>query len=139
MAQQSEPTLGALFAEASRDLSALVQGEINLAKSELRRDLKSGAMGGAMLAVAGALALVAFILLSFAAAYVIMALGLHRVWAFLIVGGVYLVLAGALAYVGKGLLERLGPPERTMRSSKETVAFLKRRRSSNAAATPTKR
>ena len=127
MAQQGEPTLGALFSNASRDLSALVQSEIALAKSELRQDAKKGAAGGAMFAVAGVLALVALIMVSVAAAYGIAALGLHPAWAFLIVGVVYLLVAGALAFVGKNLLARLGPPERTIRSSKETAAFLKRR------------
>lgn len=127
MAQQPEPTLGALLSNASRDLSALVQSEIALAKSELREDVKRGALGGAMLAAAGALALVALIMVSVAAAYGIVALGLHPAWAFLIVGVGYLLIAAVLGFVAKELLARLGPPERTIRSSKETAAFLKRR------------
>lgn len=124
---RAEPSLGELFSSASRDVSALVQSEIALAKSELRQDVKKGAAGGAMLAVAGVLAFVALIMISVAAAYAIVALGLHPAWAFLIVGVVYLVVAGALAFVGKNLLAKLGPPERTIQSSKETAAFLKRR------------
>ena len=130
---QAEPSLGALFSSASRDLSALVQSEIALAKSELRQDVKRGAAGGAMLAVAGVLALVALLMVSVAAAYGLVALGLHPALAFLIVGVVYLVVAGGLAFVGKNLLARLGPPERTIRSSKETAAYLKRRPSHAAA------
>ncbi len=127
MAQQSEPTLGALFADASRDLSSLVQNEIALAKSELRQDVKNGAIGGGMLAVAGALALVALIMISVAVAYGLVALGLHPAWAFLIVGGVYLLVAGGLGFGAKLALSDVGPPKRTIRSSKETAAFLVKR------------
>ncbi len=129
MAQDSERSLGALFSNASRDLSALVQSEIALAKSELREDVKRGAVGGAALAVAGALAFVALILISVAAAYGLVALGLHPAWSFLIVGGAHLLVAGALGLLAKTLLSRLGPPHRTIRSSKETAIFLKSRRS----------
>ncbi len=127
MAQQSEPTLGALFADASRDLSSLVQNEIALAKSELRQDVKNGAIGGGMLAVAGALALVALIMISVGVAYGLVALGLHPAWAFLIVGGVYLLVAGGLGFGAKLALSDVGPPKRTIRSSKETAAFLVKR------------
>jgi uncharacterized membrane protein YqjE len=137
MAQDSEPSLGALFSNASRDLSALVQSEVALAKSELREDVKRGAVGGGALAVAGALAFVALIMLSVAAAYGLVALGLHPAWAFLIVGGVYLLIAGALGLLAKSLLTRMGPPHRTIRSSKETAVFLKSRRSH--AETPSRR
>jgi cell fate regulator YaaT (PSP1 superfamily) len=42
----SEESLGALFASASRDLSALVHSEIELAKAEIKFDVKNAAMGG---------------------------------------------------------------------------------------------
>ena len=37
-----EPTLGRLVADASRDVSSLIQAEIALAKSELRFSAKEG-------------------------------------------------------------------------------------------------
>ena len=40
--QRTEPTLGRLVADASRDISSLVQGEIALAKSELKVSLTAG-------------------------------------------------------------------------------------------------
>lgn len=135
--QEPEQSLGALFANASRDLSNLVHSEIELAKAEIRRDVKNGAAGGAMFGAAGFLAVLAVVLLSIAAAYGLVAAGLHPGWAFLIVAAVYLIVAVLLALVGKGKVSKVGPPERTIRTSKETAAFLKHPRSANVE-TPTK-
>jgi Putative Actinobacterial Holin-X, holin superfamily III len=131
-----EETLGALFAAASKDLSALVRDEIALAKAEIRLDVKNGATGGAMFGAAAFLGVLALILLSIAAAYGLVALGLHPGWAFLIVAGVYLLVAAVLGLVGKRAVSKVGPPERTIRTSKETAAFLKSPRSDDAK-TPT--
>jgi hypothetical protein len=134
--QQPDQTLGALFADASRDLSKLVHEEIALAKAEVRREVKNGATGGAMFGAAGFVTVLAVILLSIAAAYGLVALGLHPGWAFLIVAAVYLVAAAVFALVGKRAVGKVGPPKRTIRTSKETAAFLKNPRSANAE-TPT--
>jgi hypothetical protein len=133
----TEQTLGALVANASRDLSALVRSEIALAKAELRVEAKNGATGGAMFGAAGFLALLAVVLLSISAAYGLVALGLHPAWAFLIVAGVYLLVGALLVLVGKRVIGKVGPPERTIRTSKDTAAFLKNPRSDGSAGVPT--
>jgi hypothetical protein len=130
--QPSEQSLGELFATASRDLSALVHSEIELAKAEIKLDVKNGAAGGAMFAAAGFLGLLALILLLISAAYGLVAAGLDPAIAFLIVAGVLLVIALLLAVVGKKAVSRVGPPERTIRTTKATARFLKRPRSGNA-------
>jgi hypothetical protein len=127
-----EETLGALFAAASRDLSTLVRSEIELTKAEVRSDVKNGVLGGAMFGAAAFLGVLAVILLSVAAAYGLVALGLHAGLAFLLVAVLYLLLAGLLAFVGKRAVGKLGPPERTIRTSKDTAAFLKSPRSGDA-------
>jgi hypothetical protein len=132
-----EQTLGALFVNASRDLSALVRSEIELAKAEIRVDVKNGATGGAMFGAAGFLGLLAVVLLSIAAAYGLVALGLHPAWAFLIVAAVYLLVAALLVLVGKRAVSKVGPPERTIRTSKDTATFLKSPRSDGSAGAPT--
>jgi Putative Actinobacterial Holin-X, holin superfamily III len=128
----SDPTLGALFATASRDVSTLLRSEIELAKIEIKRDVSLGAKGGAMFAVAGVLGFLALILLLIAGAYGLVALGVPRALAFLIVAVVLLVIAGVLALVGKKAVGKVGPPERAIRTSKETAAFLKSPRSTDA-------
>jgi hypothetical protein len=134
--QQPEQSLGALFADASRDLSKLVHEEVALAKAEITREVKNGATGGAMFGAAGFVTILAVILLSISAAYGLVALGLHPGWAFLIIAVVYLVAAAIFVLIGKRSIAKVGPPERTIRTSKETAAFLKNPRSANAE-TPT--
>lgn len=128
---QPEETLGALFATASRDLSALVRNEIELAKAEIRQDVANGAKGGAMFGAAAFLGLLAVVLLSIALAQGLVALGVVSWLAFLIVTVLYLLLAGGLVLVGKKAVSKVGPPERTIRTSKETAAFLKSPRSTD--------
>ena len=121
----AEPSLGTLVASATKDLSFLVRSEIELAKHEIKDEAKHAIAGSGMFGVAGYFGLLASILLVIAAAYGIASLGLAPGWAFLIVAGVLLLLAGILALVGKGQVSKIGAPERTIRTTKESVATLK--------------
>ena len=71
------------------------------------------------------------ILLSIALAEGLVELGVVPWLAFLIVTVLYLLVAGVLVLVGKKAVSKVGPPERTIRTSKETAAFLKSPRSGN--------
>jgi Putative Actinobacterial Holin-X, holin superfamily III len=130
--QQSDESLGTLFASASRDLSTLVHSEIELAKAEIKFDVKNAAVGGAMFGAAAFLGVLALILLLIAAAYGLVAAGLDASIAFLVVAAALLVLAAVLALVGKKAVGKVGPPERTIRTGKDTAAFLKSPRSGDA-------
>ncbi|MFI5429228.1 phage holin family protein [Aeromicrobium sp. UC242_57] len=125
MSTQEDPTIGRLVADASRDISALVQAEIQLAKSELRVSAKAGGIGAGMIAVAGFLGLMIIILLSFSFAYFLTMTGLHPAWAFLIVSGAYLLLAVLLILVGIKALKKIRAPQRTIDTAKEIPAALK--------------
>lgn len=127
-AMAEEPTLGKLFIDAKSDTTSLIKDELALAKIELRDDAKNAVKGGAMFGVAGFLGLLATILLSFALVYLVHALGLPLGWSFLVVAVLYLLLAGVLALIGKRVVTKVKGPQRTIRTSKETVAELKRRR-----------
>jgi hypothetical protein len=127
-----ERTLGQLVADASKDLSAIVRSEVALAKAEVKRDVVAGVAGAALFVVAGVFAFLALILLLIAAAYGLVAAGLSAWLAFLIVGGALLVIGVLLALVGKSRFGKIGPPERTIASTKQTVATLKRSRSTDA-------
>jgi hypothetical protein len=126
-----ERTLGQLVSDASKDLSTIVRSEVALAKAEVKRDVVAGAAGAAMFVVAGVFAFLALILLLIAAAYGLVAAGLSAWLAFLIVAGALLLIGLVLALVGKSRFGKVGPPERTIRSTKETVAALKQARSSD--------
>lgn len=130
--EHSEESLGTLFAAASRDLSALVHGEIELAKTEIKVEVKSAVMGGALFGAAALVSVLALPLLLIAAAYGLVAAGLPRAVAFLIVAAVLLLLAGVLALFGKRAVSKVGPPKRTIRTAKDTAVFLKSPRSGDA-------
>lgn len=122
-----EPSLGELVASATRDLSILIHSEVALAKAELGAEVKKAATGGVAFGGAAVVGIFAFVLLSFAGAYGLTEAGLP-VWAgFAIVGGAYLLIAAVLGIVGVVAVKKLGPPERTLRTTKETVAVLRTR------------
>ncbi|MDI2127905.1 phage holin family protein [Yinghuangia seranimata] len=118
-------SLGELFSDATRDMSTLVRSEIELAKSELKINAMHAAKGSGAFIAAGALAFFAFPFLSVALAYGIHALGLGLGWSFLIVGGGYLLIAVLLGFFGVRWFKQVRPPQRTIRTTQETVATLK--------------
>ncbi len=122
-----DPTVGKLVADVSRDLSALVQHEIKLAKAELSFSAKAGGLGAGLLAVAGFFGLLIIILLSIAFAYFLTMTGLHPAWCFLIVAGAYLLLAVLLILVGVLKLKKIRAPKKTIATAKEIPAALKGR------------
>lgn len=122
-----ERTLGQLVSDASKDLSTIVRAEVALAKAELKRDVTAGVTGATMFVVAGVFAFLALILLLIAGGYGLVAAGLSPWLAFLIEAVALLLIGLLMVLVGRSRFGKIGPPERTIRSSKETVAALKQR------------
>lgn len=116
-----EPTLGRLVADASRDVSGLIQAEIALAKSEVKLSLTAGGIGAGLLAGAAFFGVLMLILFSITVVYFINwggdGLALH--WAYLIVTGFYLLLAGLLGLVGIKKVKQVRAPEKTIATAKE--------------------
>jgi hypothetical protein len=123
---KDDPTLGKLVADASRDISALVRGEIALAKSELKVSVKAGGLGLGMFAGAAFLGLLAIIMLSVAIAYFIHMTGLDLAWCFLLVFLLYVLIAGLLAFIGIRKVKQVKAPERAIYQAQETKNILKR-------------
>ena len=125
-----EPTIGRLVNDAGRDISTLITKEIELAKSELKVSVRAGGLGIAMFAGAAFLGVLAIIMLSVSIAYFINwngdGLALH--WAFLIVFGFYLAVAGLLALIGMKKVKQVGPPEKAIGQGREIPRALKGRR-----------
>jgi uncharacterized membrane protein YqjE len=126
--KDTDPTIGRLVSDASRDISSLISNEIRLAKSELRVSIKAGGLGIGLFAAAGFFALMALIMLSVAIAYFLnwngKGLSLH--WAFLIVFGFYLLVAGILALVGLRKVKKVRAPQKAIAQAQETKQILKR-------------
>ena len=122
-----DPTIGRLVADATRDISTLVSKEIQLAKSELKVSIKAGGLGAAMFAAAAFVLVLAVIMFSLALVYLIHwngdGLDLH--WAYLIVFGLYLLVAGVLAWVGVRKVKQVGPPEKAIEQGREIPKALK--------------
>jgi amino acid transporter len=131
-ARSNEPTLGRLVADASRDMSTLVQSEIALAKSEIKTNVTKGGVGAAALVAAGLVAALGIILLSFAVVYFIVMAGLHPAWSFLIVAAFYLLIAAIVAMFGIRKLKQVRGPERTIETSKKIPPALKGQQQSPA-------
>jgi hypothetical protein len=120
-----EPTIGRLVADASRDISSLIRGEIALAKSELKISVRAGGIGAGLLGAAAFLGVLAVILLSISVAYFLdMIPGINTAVAFLIVFAAYLLAAGILALVGVKKLKQVGPPERAIAQAQKSKEIL---------------
>lgn len=119
-----EPTIGRLVADVSRDLSALIRGEIALAKAELKVSVKAGGMGAVLLGVAAFILLLSIVLLSIAIAHFIHMTGLDLAWCYLIVFGAYVLVALILALVGVRSLKKVGPPERAIAQAQRSKEIL---------------
>lgn len=126
--RDTDPTIGRLVTDASRDISGLISKEIQLAKSELKVSIKAGGTGLGLFGAAAFLALLSVIMLSVAFAYLINwngdGLALH--WAFLIVFAVYLLLAGLLGFLGYRKVRQVRAPERAIHQAQQTKQALSR-------------
>lgn len=126
--EDSDPTIGRLVTDASRDISSLISQEIQLAKSELKFSLKAGGTGAGLFAGAAFFGLLAIIMLSIAFAFLIhwngKGLALH--WAFLIVFGAYLLIAALLGLIGVRKVKQVRAPERAIHQAQATASALKR-------------
>ncbi len=126
-APADEPTIGRLVTDAQRDLRTLISKEIELAKSELKVSVTAGGIGLGLFAAAGFVLVLAVIMLSVAIAYFIhwngSGLSLH--WAFLIVFGFYLLVAGLMVFVGIRKLKKVKAPEKAIEQGREIPRALK--------------
>jgi uncharacterized membrane protein YqjE len=125
---QPDKSIGELFSELTADLGHLVRQEVQLAKTEAREEAKRVGKGAGMLAAAGVGALLALILISFAAAW-LLDKAMDRGAAFALVALIWAVIAGILALVGKKQLAAAKPLPQTVETLKEDVQWAKAQKS----------
>jgi uncharacterized membrane protein YqjE len=115
-----EHSLGDLFRQLAEDSTTLIRQEIALAKSEMRETVRTVSRDIAMIAVGGVIALVGVLTLT---AFLVLLLGalMANYWlAALIVGVVYLLIGGGLAYSNLNNLRKSElKPEHSIESLKE--------------------
>ena len=124
-----DPTLGKLVMDAQRDISTLISKEIQLARSEIKVSVKHGGVGIGLFAGAAFLGLLAIIMLSVSIAYFIHwnGSGLDLHWAFLIVFGLYVLIAALLAFIGMKQVKQVKAPERAIEQGRQIPQALKGR------------
>ncbi len=121
-----EQSLGELVATMSRDLSLLVHKEAELAKTEIAESAKRAGLGAGFLGGAGFVGIFALAFVSIAAALGIDE-GLSWPWwaGFAIIGGLYGGLATLLGLLGLRKVTKVSPPERTIQTVRDDIAWAK--------------
>src|SRR5579859_3870467 len=122
----ADQSLGDLVALAAKDMSQLVRYEIDLAKTELRGDIKRVGLAGALGGVAAFVGCLVLVLLCIAFAFGLVALGIWTWAAFLIVAGACVLLAGTAVGVAILRLRGLSGLKRTRKSVTEGIGMLRR-------------
>lgn len=129
-----QQSLGDLVALAAKDVSQLIRYEIDLAKTELRADIKRGAMAGALFGFAAFVACLVLVLLSFALAFGLRAAGVPGgggLYVCFVYAAVILVLlAGLLAGAAMLGMRRFSKMRETRKTVTQDIDMLRRRDSS---------
>ena len=130
-------SVGDLVSLAVRDLTRLIRYEVELAKAELRADVRRLGLAAALLGIAVSAGCLVLVLLCFALAYGLVAAGIWPWLAFIFVALLCVLLAAAAAAVVILKMRRLGGLRRTRASVQHDLALLRRDEETAAAvATP---
>ncbi|HEY0448185.1 phage holin family protein [Actinophytocola sp.] len=133
-----EQSIGNLVKDASTHLSTLIRAEVELARSEVTKEIKKGLTGSIYFVIALVLGLLLLPFLLTTAA-----LGINKGlwdWAdpwggFLVITLLMAVLAGFFAWRGARKVRSVRAPQRTIETVKDTAAAL-RHRGENGATAP---
>ncbi len=123
--RQDEEPIGELVAEVSKSLSTLLHSEIELAKLELKVSVKHAGVGIGFFGAALVLLVFSMTFAFIALAEGIHAMGVWRWLSYLIVFLLLALVAGLFVFMGVKKVKKVKAPERTIATSKDTVAYLK--------------
>jgi hypothetical protein len=127
-AAKHEASLGQLVSDASTQMSTLIRSEIELAKLELRSTVKNAGTGVGLFAAAAVILVFSLTFGFLALAEGLVSAGLWRWAAYLAVFGLQLLAVGLCVYLGVKKVRRVRAPEQTIKTTKETVDYLKKSR-----------
>ena len=125
-ADTAQASVGDLVALAVSEVSQLVKCELDLAKIELKADARRLGIGGALMGMAAFVGCLVLVLLCFAFAYGLMALGIWGWASFLIVAGTAIVLAGAAVAIGITKFRGLSGLGKTRKTISADLALIRR-------------
>lgn len=121
-----QPSVGELVRDATANVSTLVRGEIELAKTEITVAAKKGALGAAFFGVALFVLLFSLVFLLISLAEGLVELGFYRWLAYLTVWLLLIVIAGIAAFLGWRAVKKVRKPERTIETIKDSKQLLQR-------------
>jgi hypothetical protein len=122
----AEPSVGSLVQSAMADVSTLIRGEVELAKTEISRSAKKAGIGAGAFGAAGVVLAFSAFFLFIALAEFLTWLGIERWISYLIVWFLLVLVAVVAALVGRGFIKKIEKPERTMESLKDLPEVLHR-------------
>jgi hypothetical protein len=122
----NDASVGSLVSLAMKDISQLLRYELDLAKLELKADVRRLGVGGALVGMAAFVGCLVLMLLCFALAYGLMALGIWGWAAFLITAGACVLLAAVAVGVGILSVKKFGGLPKTRRTVSDDIAVLRR-------------
>jgi hypothetical protein len=120
-----EVSIGDLAKDASTQLSTIIRGEVELAKTELTSSVKNAGTGVVMFLAAAVLLVFSLTFGLIALAEFLIWLGLWHWASFLIVFGALVLIAGLLVFMGIRKVKKVKAPQRTIATAKDTAKFLK--------------
>jgi hypothetical protein len=126
--KQPDRSLGELFGDLGRDLSALVRDELELAKTEARQEVRRAGQAGASFAGAAVAALLTLTFASSALAW-LLDQWINRALAFLIVAVIWAVIAAVAVTIGRRRAQEIEPIPQTVDTLKEDVEWAKQQKS----------
>ncbi len=126
LGMDGEPSIGDLVSQAIQDVTQLVRCELALAKLELRDDARRLGLAAALLVIAAFGGCLILVMLCWAFAYGLVALGIWPWAAFLIVAGVLLVLALLAILIVVLKVRGVSGLRKTRKTVQQDLALLKR-------------
>lgn len=129
--ERDQASFASLLSGAINDIRELFRQEVSLARVEIRQELANAKSAAVKLGAAAITGLFGVLLLLTALARGLSDLFEMPVWAgFAIVGGLLAIVAGVLVAVAWPNIKSVGPmPERTVRTMKENIEWVKRQTS----------
>jgi len=121
-----DQSLGNLVSTAVKDVTQLLRYELDLAKLELKADVRRLGIGAALIGVAAFVGCLVLMLLSFAFAYGLITAGIWSWAAFLIVAGTYVLLAGLAVLIGYTKVRKLSGLAKTRSTVHDDLALIRR-------------
>jgi uncharacterized membrane protein YqjE len=126
LGNDSEPSIGDLVSQAIQDVTQLVRCELALAKLELRKDARRLGLAVALLAIAAFAGCLILVMLCWALAYGLVALGIYPWAAFLIVAGVLLLMASLAILIVVIKVRGVSGLRKTRQTVQQDLALLRR-------------